>query len=173
MQFAFMIVHRMINRNVNLHRGTRMKKITTFLSNDHGRIFGAFEDYTRMAVDQLTERKQAMNNLKQALDRHSSYVEGTVVPAVKDRLDEDTKNQIKSFMEEGHQSINTRIQEMEKKLESGTGDTTNLEEELRAAMNEHFEREEKILYPIFDEHLSDEEKKCVLEQMKGIIPDEK
>ncbi len=64
---------------------------------------------------------------------------------------------LKQFAGKEPEEIEDSLNALQEHLENGRTDTSQLEEQLLSTLQDHFHKEEKILYPLFDEHLRDEE----------------
>jgi len=137
--------------------------ISTFLANDHGRLLGLFREYREVDDDKLDERQRRFSRFRCELKRHGRWVGSTLIERIRPNVDESHREKLDRFLEEEQHGFRDQAGEIEQKLEAGAPDTEQVENELLSSMKNHFTREEKVLYPMFDQYLSEEEQEELIE----------
>ncbi len=140
-----------------------VRNISTFLANDHGRLLGLFREYQEVGTDRIHDRRKRFNRFRRELERHGRWVGSELVTRIRGEMDETHREKLNRFLQEEKEGFQDEVEAIEEKLSGGDPDTREEEAELLSSMRSHFTREEKVLYPMFDQYLTDEEQQELIE----------
>lgn len=145
--------------------------IADFLANDHGRLLSLFREFQDTDSSDLEKRRERFHRFCKDMDRHGRWVGSTLFAQIKDRIQPNQREALQKFVGKEPERIEEQINAIREHLEDGNPDTSSLEEQLLSTLQDHFNKEERILYPLFDEHLTDEEVSELLSQFNDELSD--
>lgn len=140
------------------------RRIATYLANDHGRLLSLFREYQDTDASDLEQRLKRFRRFCRAMDRHGRWVGSTLASRIEDRVSDEKQDKLKRFLGGEPEQIEEYIGGIREKLENKDPDTGNLEQNLLSGLQDHFSKEEQVLYPLFDEYLDDSERSEILDR---------
>ena len=130
-----------------------MSTIKEFLSNDHGRCDELFATMEEKATQSLADAKEACQEFANETERHFQMEERVMF------LEFETKTGMTqgptAMMRHEHAQMRSLIKQLAEALEAGNRDKFfGLSETLMILMQQHNMKEEQMLYPMAQQHLS-------------------
>ncbi len=140
------------------------QSISTFLANDHGRLLGLFREFRELNDEEITQRKKRIRRFNEELKRHGKWVGSVLLPCLQEKVDDDKQEDLNDFLKREQHGFQEQIDAIIEKLKSRDPDTQQEEETLLSSLKTHFTKEEKILYPMFDQYLDEEEQETLIDR---------
>ena len=145
-----------------------MVSIAKFMEEDHDRLDEHFESYLNMKDEDVMEAKHKhFKPFFKGLKRHIVWEEKFLFPAFEEKTGM-TGMGPTEVMRQEHVQIKDVIEKIHEHVRNADPDIGDLPDQLRAVLGPHNDKEESILYPAIDEHLSDEEKEGLMKKMKDL-----
>ena len=142
----------------------RVPQATESLKEDHRKVRRLFQEYGKLAEDDVASKASVFESLFQELTIHGRIEEEIFYPAVAEAAeDEDTADLIEEARE-SHEEVKMLLEEM---TDLGPGDEAFEAKmtALRENVERHVEEEEKELFPCFKE-LDEEIQEDVAERIR-------
>ncbi len=140
------------------------KSIYEHYTNDHEHIRRLLEQFQRLKTTQPFGAKQALTELRSALERHILWEERILFPWFDHKCAERNYSPTPAFKRE-HGQILIYLDDIARKVERGDFGTEEVEESLELILRLHNQREEEEFYSVLDKALNEAERGAVLEAM--------
>ncbi len=140
------------------------KSIYEHYTSDHQHIRQLLERFQRLKTTQHLAAKQALTELRSALERHILWEERILFPWFDHKRAGKPYSPTPAFKRE-HGQILVYLENIAWKVERGDFDTGAIEESLKLSLRLHNQREEEELYPVLDQALNAAERGAVREAM--------
>jgi hemerythrin superfamily protein len=138
---------------------------TALLTKDHAKVKALFKKF-EAAGDRAGQTKQHLfNEIRQELAVHAGIEEEIFYPAMQKVRSKATKDLVLEALEE-HQVVKTLLKEIAG-LPPGDDDFDGMVKVLQENVEHHAGEEEKEMFPQAKEHLSEERRASLGEQMEG------
>ncbi len=148
-----------------------MNTILKFMSADHDKLDGLFEEFKKQQSNDLAQAKSFFHEFKIKIQRHIVWEEDVLFPIFEEKTGMHgggptavmrmEHRQIKDFLEEIHTKVLAGELEGIDKAENG----------LLEVLRSHNQKEETILYPSIDDLLTDQEREKAFSDMNDIPPE--
>ncbi|MFB6265551.1 MAG: hemerythrin domain-containing protein [Candidatus Nanohaloarchaea archaeon] len=138
--------------------------IEQFMEKDHTEIDSIFERFQERRTG-TEESREEFSEFRRRLERHIRWEEDILFPEFEERTSISGGGPTEVMRQE-HDQIRDHLGRIEEGLEAER-ETGEEEEKLLQTLSDHNRKEENILYPWFDEELSEEERREILEELRG------
>lgn len=137
-----------------------MTSITQFMSEDHDRLDAIFAEFQKKTASS----KDLFSQFETGLRVHIQWEEEYLFPRFEERSGMKDSGPT-AVMRIEHRQIKECLEQIGLNIEQGSIDEAS--QRLLDVLGGHNYKEEQILYPILDRMLADDEKKAILNQIKG------
>ncbi|WP_447983704.1 hemerythrin domain-containing protein [Nitrospira sp. Nam74] len=146
-----------------------MKIISSFLSDDHRRLDGLFNQFQRLLAQEAVSARETFSRFIDGLERHIEWEEELLFPQFEQRSSM-TGVGPTAVMRSEHRCFKILIDRIQDRLSAGAS-PDGLDTQLFDALTVHNRREEKVLYACLDGLLSEEEAGMLINRMKDTLGD--
>src|SRR5689334_21018643 len=146
-----------------------MKTIGTFLSDDHRRLDGLFNQFQRLLEQEAISAGETFSRFMGGLERHIEWEEELLFPQFEQRSGMAGVGPA-AVMRSEHRCLKILIDRIQDRLRAGAS-LDGLDTQLFDALTVHNRREDKVFYAWLDGLLSEEEAGMLINGMKD-MPDD-
>jgi len=143
------------------------ESIQTYYEHDHDRLDEGFERYRRLKRENFAEAKQSFKTFFFGLKRHILWEEEILFPMFEDKTGMRDAGPT-AVMRMEHRQIESLLDALHGKVRAGNPESDIEEEAILRILKPHNDKEESILYPHIDAHLTADEKRLVFAGMEGV-----
>lgn len=143
------------------------ESIQTYYEHDHDRLDESFEKYRRLKRTNFAEAKEAFKTFFFGLKRHILWEEEILFPMFEEKTGMRDAGPT-AVMRMEHREIRRHLDALHDKVRARNPETDAEEEAILGILKPHNDKEEGILYPHIDAHLSADEKRLVFTGMEGV-----
>ena len=138
--------------------------ISQYFADDHDRLDELFRQYLSLKATEPGPARQRFLEFKVGLERHIGWEEGILFPLFESRTGmHDSGPTVVMRLE--HQEIKRLLNAIDARLLAGQQLPEREESDLVALLETHNWKEEHILYPAIDQHVTAEERRQVVLEM--------
>lgn len=142
-----------------------MKSITRFMQADHDRLDAILRTASAGGQDTV-ERRAGFLDFAEGLRRHIVWEESILFPLFEARSG--LQGGPTAVMRSEHEVIRRLLTELDVALSRGTQPPRRSWTELSELLGSHNQKEEKVLYPWIDEHLTEREAAELIAKMSDV-----
>lgn len=144
--------------------------ITRFYSEDHDKLDGFFKKFQELKRQNYPEAKTYFREFKFGLQRHIVWEEEILFPVFEEKTG--MKESGPTFvMRQEHRQIGAALEALHEKVRKQDPESDAEEAAILDILSQHNMKEESILYPAIDQHVSGEETKNIFKAMENIPED--
>lgn len=145
----------------------KLDSIADSYGHDHDRLDGCFQAYRELKRSDFPQAKQNFREFKFGLQRHIRWEEEILFPLFEEKTGMHDIGPTAAMRLE-HRQIEHLLEAIHDKVREQNPDTDADEIALLQVLGAHNEKEEGILYPAIDQHVDDNERQIVYEQMEQV-----
>lgn len=146
--------------------------ITQYYEDDHDRLDGLFKNFQSLKGTDFPRAKESFVQFKFGLQRHIVWEEEILFPLFERKTGMPPNMGPTAVMRMEHKEIGQHLEAIHQKVKNGDPNSDESEKGLLKALGLHNQKEEQILYPAIDQHLTNAEREQVFTQMRE-IPEER
>lgn len=146
--------------------------ITQYYEADHDRLDSLFKNFQSLKRTDFPRAKEAFVQFKFGLQRHIVWEEDILFPLFEKKTGMPADMGPTAVMRMEHKQIAEHLEAIHQKVQKSDPNSDEAEKGLLNSLGLHNQKEEQILYPAIDHHLTDAERDQVFAQMKE-IPEER
>ena len=145
-----------------------MNSVAEFMSRDHDRLDAIFKDFQNKKTSDLEKAKQLFLEFKLGLEQHILWEEEILFPTFEQRTGMREAGPT-AVMRMEHGQIKNFLQSIQKEIAKSHRDEASLIQ----VLSSHNSKEESILYPWFDNTLSESERAATLSKIENSLAAER
>ena len=144
--------------------------IQSYYEHDHDRLDGLLERFRELKRSNFPEAKKNFRDFLIGLKRHIAWEEEILFPMFEDKTGMHGQGPTEAMRME-HRQIKEILEAIHDKVRAQNPDCDAEVEALLGVLKPHNDKEEGILYPAIDQHLTVEERQMVFTGMEGMPED--
>lgn len=144
-----------------------LPSITNSYGHDHDRLDQLFNTYRQLKRTDFARAKPNFREFKNGLYRHIQWEEEILFPLFESKTGMHGTGPTEVMRIE-HRQIIQLLEALHDKVREHDPESDREEEALLQALGAHNHKEEMILYPAIDQHISDDERHGVFERMEQV-----
>ncbi|MBI4249109.1 MAG: hemerythrin domain-containing protein [Elusimicrobia bacterium] len=142
-----------------------MNSVMEFMRQDHARLDGIFAEFGGVDV-QSEKARELFSAYRNGLERHIAWEEEILFPVFEEKTG-NRESGPTAVMRMEHREIKVLLERLYLRVENGDIEIKPIQERLGDVLAEHNQKEESVLYPWFDQSLSETEKQALLDKIKS------
>lgn len=142
------------------------QSVTDFYAHDHDRLDGLFKQFQTLKRTEGAQATKHFAGFQSGLTRHIAWEEELLFPAFESKTGMRNTGPT-AVMRMEHREIKQLLAVIADGIQNGVATDTE-EQQLLSVLGSHNEKEEGILYPAIDQHLSDSERAAVFAKMERV-----
>jgi len=136
------------------------------MSKDHDRLDGIFKKFQAAKNKDYGIAKRLFHEFKTGLERHIAWEEEMLFPLFENKTGMHNTGPTEVMRME-HKQIKEFLEGIHSKIAKKDMKTDEFEEGLIETLTPHNDKEENILYPMIDSHISEKEREEALKKMQN------
>jgi iron-sulfur cluster repair protein YtfE (RIC family) len=149
---------------------SEVPSIETTFSLDHDRLDGLFANYQKWKAADFAMARDYFKEFRTSLNRHIVWEENLLFPLFEEKTGLSHTGPTEVLRKE-HQQIKHLLDTFHDKIKVKDLPTEEEEHQLLKALAVHNQKEEAILYPLLDHHMTEDQKQMVFTLMEN-LPEE-
>jgi regulator of cell morphogenesis and NO signaling len=139
--------------------------IAEYFEGDHDRLDQLYRDYLQLKHIHFANAREKFISFKHGLERHITWEEEILFPIFQ-RKTGIVEGPV-AVMEDEHRQILHILDHLNLKLQNNDQSSNRFEHDLMVLLGGHNIKEENVIYPVLDHLLTQNEKRSLVQQMKG------